>query len=242
MKHLQTRPASTEFLIGDCWADLGEDGRAEEAYRQATELRPELPEGWIGLCRLRMLNGDFDSASQVCNENERHFPQFDFTSQMAAQCHFFARRFEAAQKIYEGLVEKDPNGGGNFYGAISYQSALGWLDLAAGNKEKGERILDLALEREREQLMATPNHPEVLYRTAAIETSLGLKDSALDHLRAAAAAGWIDFRSLAFDPRFDALRRDPAFAKISESMATKVVSLRRSMPTDPSGKKKGTAK
>jgi len=61
-------------------------------------------------------------------------------------------------------------------------------------------------------------------------------------LRAAAIEGWIDFRSLELDPRFDRLRDDAAFKEISESMMTRVASLRRSMPAILKGEKKGPLK
>jgi tetratricopeptide (TPR) repeat protein len=238
MKHFQTQPGGHEFVIGDCCADLCEDKRAEQAYRETAALRPELPEGWIGICHLKLLQGDFSAAEQICSENERKFPQFDVPSQMAAQLHFFARQFGEARRNYSELAQKDPEGGGNFYGGISYQSVLGWLSLAAGEKENGENILHRALQHELAGLAIAPRHPEILYRTAAIESSLGLQKPSLEHLRSAAVEGWIDFRSLDLDPRFDALRADPAFKQISESIATKVASLRRSMPADSSGKRK----
>ncbi|MEY2526355.1 MAG: eukaryotic-like serine/threonine-protein kinase [Verrucomicrobiota bacterium] len=238
MKHLQAQPGVNEFVIGDCWADLCEDNRAEQAYRETIALRPELPEGWIGICHLKLLEGDFRAAERICSENEKDFPQFDVPSQMAAQLHFFARQFGKARRIYSDLAKKDPEGGTNFYGAISYQSALGWLHLAAGDKGTGETILNRALQRELAELAMAPQHPEILYRTAAIEASLGRQKPALEHLRSAALEGWIDFRSLNLDPRFDALRADPAFKEISESMTTKVASLRRPMPADLSGKRK----
>lgn len=231
-KHLENRPANNEFIIGDCWADLCEDERAERAYLLTKQLRPELPEGWMGLSRLEMFKGNFAGAIQNFSEQTKNFSQFDFSPQMMAQLYFFARQFRDANNIYSELAVKDPNGGGNFYGAISYQSALGWLRLHNGETKTGEAILKRALQHETEELAKAPRHPEILYRTAAIEASLGLQKSALDHLRTAAAEGWIDFRSLNLDPRFDLLRDGPAFKQISESIATKVASLRRSMPTD----------
>jgi hypothetical protein len=161
---------------------------------------------------------------------------------MAAKLHFFSRNFGEAKRIYAELALKDSQGGGKFYGAISYQSALGFLELKTGRKEAGQNILDVALQHELDQLATSPRHPEILYRTAAIEAALALKNSALVHLRAAAIEGWIDFRSLALDPRFDALRDDAVFKEISESMMTRVASLRRSMPTDLKGEKKGSLK
>jgi serine/threonine protein kinase/tetratricopeptide (TPR) repeat protein len=226
MKRLQPHPAGNEFVIADCWADLCEDQRAEEGYRQTTELRPEMPEGWMGICHLRLLAGDFSGAMQICTANEKDFAQFTFSPEMTAQVYFFARQFNKAAKLYADLAQKDPTGGGNFYGAISYQSALGRLRMAQGEKIAAREILNLALKREFAALAIAPHHSEVLYRIAAIEATLDSKNAALDHLRSALQEGWIDFRSLAFDPRFDRLRAEPAFKQISEAMKTRVASLR----------------
>ena len=242
MKHLQPHPAGNEFIIADCWADLGEDEHAEEAYRQTTELRPEMPEGWIGICHLRLLEGDFAGATRICAANEKDFAQFTFAVEMAAQIDFFSHQFNKAARIYSDLAQKDPDGGGNFYGAISYQSALGWLRLNQGQKSAGREILNSALKREFHALAIAPHHPEVLYRVAAIEATLNSRKAALNHLRAAMAEGWIDFRSLALDPRFDRLRSEPAFKQISEAMKTRVESLRQSTPLVSSGEKKQATK
>jgi tetratricopeptide (TPR) repeat protein len=241
VKNLQARPADNEFVIGDCWVDLGEDERAERAYRRTMELHSDLPEGWMGLCRLALLEGRFAEAEQIASENARNFPESGFARQMMAQVCFFSHRFDEAKKLYADLARTDAKGGGYFYGAVSYESALGYLDLASGNKKKGAQILEAALEQERQRLRVAPRHPETLYRIAAIEASLGHTNPALDHLRGAMAEGWIDFRSLTFDPRFDNLRHEVKFKELLASMTTQVASLRRLAPTDENGETKATS-
>src|SRR5207302_402335 len=66
-------PAYNLWMIGDCWADLGEDDRAERAYRQVSELRPELPEGWIGSCHLKVIEGNFAAARALYSENHARY-------------------------------------------------------------------------------------------------------------------------------------------------------------------------
>jgi len=48
--------------------------------------------------------------------------------------------------------------------------------------------------------------------------------------------GWLDFRSLTFDPRFDSLRHEVKFKELLASMTTQVSSLRRLAPTDEKGR------
>jgi hypothetical protein len=50
--------------------------------------------------------------------------------------------------------------------------------------------------------------------------------AALAHLRQAAALGWVDYRSLNLDPRFDLLR-GPAFQTIIDELSAKVADMRR---------------
>jgi len=76
-------------------------------------------------------------------------------------------------------------------------------------------------------LSPSSKNPAGLYRVAAIEASLGKTDAALKDLEAAVAAGWIDYRSLRLDPRFDAVARDSRFHKIISVLEAKVSELRR---------------
>jgi tetratricopeptide (TPR) repeat protein/tRNA A-37 threonylcarbamoyl transferase component Bud32 len=227
-----SRPGFNEFMIGDCLSDLGDDDAAAAAYRRALELFPERPEGWMGLCRLALLKHDFDSARQIVTENSARYRDFTFAQEMPAQVEFFSRRFGDAEVHYRDLAAKDPEGGGTFYGAVSYQSALGVLRLLAGETEDGRRILEQSLADEKKALESQPQHPEILYRAAALEAALGHAEPAIAYLNRAFDAGWIDYRSLVLDPRFDSVRQFPKYQEVLDSMATRVASLRRSTPTD----------
>jgi serine/threonine protein kinase len=220
------RPGTNEFMVADCLADMTDDKNAATSYRRVWTLFPEQPEGWIGLCRLALLQKDFATARKIASENWTRYRDFTFSEEMAAQVEFFSRNFPDAERLYQELAAKDPSGGGGFFGAVGYQSALGRLRLAAGDEKAGNAILEEALNKELAGLRSAANHPEILYRLAAIESSLGRIEPALEHLRAATNAGWIDYRSLDLDPRFDALRSDRRYQEIYGSMTTRVASLR----------------
>jgi tetratricopeptide (TPR) repeat protein/tRNA A-37 threonylcarbamoyl transferase component Bud32/TolB-like protein len=230
--HWRVRPADDESVIGDCWADLGEDTHAERVYQRVAGLHPELPDGWMGLCRLRLLANDFAAARKLCRANADRYQQFSYPAQVPAQVEFFARDYAEAEKLYKNLEQGDPDGGGSFYGAVSYQSALGRLRIATGDEASGRAILENCRQLETEALAHAPQHPEILYRLAAIESSLGEGDRATDYLRAAAAAGWLDYRSLQLDPRFDGIRNDSRYQKTFETMASRVLFLQKSISTD----------
>jgi TolB-like protein len=231
MARSEARPANFFFLLADCWADLCEDKRAQIVYERVSQLRPDLPEGWIGLCHLRLLQKDFAGARDIYLQNRNRHNESVYTNEIAAQTEFFARNFPAAEEIYQALAKSDLGGGGSFYGAMSYASALGRSKQMTGDKA-GEVMLQDCLAIEKSALRQIPDHPEILYRLAAIESSLGDIDSSASHLKKAFMAGWLDYRSLALDPRFDSLRGDTRYRQISEAMATRVASLRRSQSTE----------
>jgi tetratricopeptide (TPR) repeat protein len=213
-------------LIGDCWVKLSADERALQAYHRATELRPDSPRGEIGISVVRLLQADFEAAREVWRTARRNRGDLDEADQIAAQIEFFARDFQAAERLYLNLDRTDADGGGSFYGAVSYRSALGRARQARGDNVGGKEILQDCLTKETAAYNREPANPEAAYRLAAIEASLGLTESAFSHLRRAVTLGWVDYRSLNLDPRFDPLRVAPEFQTIVNSLSATVAQMR----------------
>ena len=137
-----------------------------------------------------------------------------------------------AERLYHKLEAGDVDGGGSFYGAVTYQSALGRIKQTIGDPEEANAILRNSLAKEVAILERETGNPEAAYRVAAVEASLGLTDSAVGHLRQAVALGWIDYRSLKLDPRFDSLRSDPEFEVIIDEVCDKVARMRATLEID----------
>jgi serine/threonine protein kinase/Tfp pilus assembly protein PilF len=226
------RPGEYDYHLGDCWAALDDYEKARAAYRRANELRPERSEGLIGLSRLSCLDTDFAQARNLCRQSTKLDPDGADNAQLAAQIEFFARNFSQAGKIYTVLDRKDVNGGGAFYGALSYKSVLGRIGTNGKPSASSASLLRECLAREKKQLDAAPNNPAVLYRISAIESSLGEAEAAIAHLQAAAAAGWIDYRSLSLDPRFDNIADDVRFQSVLGRLKLKIEDLRKAMRAD----------
>jgi tetratricopeptide (TPR) repeat protein/tRNA A-37 threonylcarbamoyl transferase component Bud32 len=222
----EPHPAEDSASIGDSWALLEVDDRAQRLYERFAELHPEKPEGWMGISRLLLFHGELDQARAVTIENRKHHTDFSYSEQMAAEVEFYTRHFPQAMDLYQKLFGGDADGGGGFYGAVSYRSALGRLKMDTAPSE-GQQLLEEARHYEENLLREIPENPDTLYRLAAVESSLGQVQAALDYLNRAFKAGWIDHRSLRFDPRFDSIRPDPNFNKLLEAMRAHVASLRR---------------
>ncbi|MGI8890417.1 MAG: protein kinase domain-containing protein [Chthoniobacterales bacterium] len=221
----QENPADYEAALAGVWAALDEDARAEEIYQRVSALHPDLPEGWMGICELRLLEGAFQDARIIYRDKLDAFAGFPAAKQMATQVEFFARNWTEAERLCRELAAVDPMGSMD-YGMISFQSVLGRLRQVAGDADGAEKILQSCLASEMASHQRAPRNPEILYRLAAVEASLGKRELALKHLRSAFQFGRLSYRSLRLDPRFDAIRDDPRFGEVVRGMDSRVASLR----------------
>ncbi len=221
----EPHPGENAANMGDCWSILVDDERAEALYKYYLELHPDQPQGWMGICRLRLLQSKFDEARVIYQDNVNRHPEFAYTKQMAGEVEFFCRRFADATQLYEDLFAREPEGGGDFYGAPSYRSVLGRIRMDTDERE-GRALLEEARKQENAILTTSPARADALYRLASIEASLNEREQAIGSLDRAFAAGWIDYRTLRLDPRFDALHSEPAFETLLATMATRVTALR----------------
>jgi serine/threonine protein kinase/tetratricopeptide (TPR) repeat protein len=229
VSRLAGAPGDVDAVMGDCWARLGDDEQAFKAYDRAAELRPDSLQGLLGISHIRLLGGNFEDARKICQVAGDNRNDLDDSDRLAAQIEFFARNFGVAEQLYSKLEVSDVDGGGSYYGAITYQSALGRIKQAVGDSKGANAILKDNLTKEAVALADEPENSEAAYRLAAVEASLGLLDASFRHLHEAVALGWIDYRSLKLDPRFDSLRSKPELQTIVEEVSAKVASMRATM-------------
>ena len=106
--HWSSRPADCESICGDSWAALGDDEKAETYYRRVSDLYPETPEGWIGLCRLKLLQGDLPAARKIYQDNIGRYPNHRSAREMAAQVEFFSAILRTQKERYIDLRQGKP--------------------------------------------------------------------------------------------------------------------------------------
>ena len=223
---LQSRPGDVEPLMGDCWTKLGNDEQAFHFYDHAIELKPDSSQAAVGKSRLHILRGEFEAAREICRDHFRNRNELGEMAQVAAQVEFFSRSYPAAKELYSKLMSGDAQGGGLFHGAVTYKSALGRINQAVGENDEATRLLHEALATENAAFRLQPRNPEAAYRLAAVEACLNQTDAAMEHLRQAIALGWLDYRSLQRDPRFDSLRTEPELDTLIDGLSAKVAERR----------------
>ena len=223
---LQGKPGEVEISIGDSWARLCDDERALRAYDRALELQPGSSQGAVGKAHIYLLRGEFEAAREICLTRFRNTNELGEMAQVAAQIEFFARNYAAAEELYAHLARMDAQGGGSFYGTITYQSALGRIKQALGFHDTANELLRESLEREKAAFSHQPGNSEVAYRLAAVEAALNMSNAAMEHLKQAAALGWIDYRSVQKDPRFDSLRSTPDLKTFIDGLSARVAEMK----------------
>jgi len=223
---LQPRRGDVEPLMGDYWTKLGNDEQAFYFYDHAIELQPDSYQPAVGKSRLYLLRGEFEAAREICRARFRNHNELADMAQVAAQVEFFSRSYSAAKELYSKLMSSDAEGGGSFYGAVTYKSALGRINQALGVDDEATRLLHDELAVDTAAFRLQPRNSEAAYRLAAVEACLNQTDAAMEHLRQAVALGWLDYRSLQRDPRFDSLRTEPELDTLIDGLSAKVAELR----------------
>ena len=224
----QHQPADYENYLGDCWTDLGLDDRAQTAYRAAANIRPDHPDGWIGLCRLRILAQDWQGAREIYREQLRHYTGTPEPKEIAAATEFFARNYNAAQQFYTELAAADPLGGGRNMttGTVDYRSALARFKLERKDRAGAVDLLRECVASQKSRLSFAPNDMTALYGLSATEAMLGQSEASLKDLRSAIDSGWVDYRATELDPRFDSIKGLPEFKTIISDLASHIAELR----------------
>jgi tetratricopeptide (TPR) repeat protein/TolB-like protein len=231
----ETQAADFEATLGDAWMLLADDEHARQQYERSTNFRPDLPEGWTGLCHLKLLNGDFNGARTLFKQRATEYKDFHTTKPFQAQIEFFARNFSEAEQLYEEIRQTAPHDvGANQYGAISAASALARLKMIRGDFSSAKQLIEEGVANDQAALAKSPRNPEILYRLAAEEAIRGNKVVSLTYLQASISAGWLDYRSTRLDPRFDDVAGTPEFQKILANLAARAASLKEQLESTSS--------
>jgi serine/threonine protein kinase/tetratricopeptide (TPR) repeat protein len=225
----ETRPLYADN-IGDAWADLGDYDRAEKAFRTAAVFRPDLPVGALGLSALALYRSDYDAARKQCAEARAKYADNPQPLMMAAVIEFFSRHFDTAEKLYREACITNRDGGVDFLGSVRFLSALGFIRRNSGAEAEGKALLLEAQALDKRELLATPHNLRQLYSAAADYAALGDGEKATSALTKAIAAGWIDYRAMQFDPRFDSIRGTQPFKDTLTRLTNKVEAMRRHLP------------
>ncbi len=232
--HRESRPVYADNIAA-AWLDLGDYERAAKAYRTAAEFRPDLPVGALGLSVASLLRGDYESAIKRCQEARGKYPDNPQPLIVAALIEFFSRHFEKAEQLYREASVSNPTGGLDQVGSVRFLSAIGFIQKRSGHETEGNQLLEQACTLDEKELSLAPDNPALAYSLAADYAALGNRAATTNTLAKAIAAGWIDYRALQLDPRFDSIRDTPPFKEILDRLTKKVDKMRRQVARPKTG-------
>ena len=221
----ETRPLYSDAL-GEAWADLGEYSEAEKAFNMSLVFRPDIAGGAVGLTKLALLRGDYDGARKQCKTARANHKDDPMALVMSANIEFFSRNFDAAETFYREAAAKHRQGGVDFSGSVRFLSALGFIRSSLGSAKEGRALLEEARTLDQRELQLAPENSALLYSLAASNMALGETEKAFEALNRAVEAGWVDYRSMNLDPRFDAVRNTDAFRDVIARLTNKVQAMR----------------
>lgn len=221
----ETRPLYSDAL-GEAWADLGEYSEAEKAFNMSLVFRPDIAMGAVGLSKLALLRGDYDGARRQCETARANHKDDPLALVMSANIEFFSRNFDAAETFYREAAAKHRQGGVDFSGSVRFLSALGFIRGSLGSAKEGRALLEEARALDQTELQLAPENSALLYSLAATNMALGETEKAFETLNRAVEAGWVDYRSMNLDPRFDAVRDTDAFRDVIARLTIKVQAMR----------------
>jgi serine/threonine protein kinase/Flp pilus assembly protein TadD len=223
----QTQPLFADNL-GNAWTSLGDYDKAEKAYNTAIIFKSDLPVGLLGLSKLALFRGDYECARRECQRAQNKYKDNPEIIEMAALIEFFNRHFPAAEKLYRKALAGNRSGGGEFAGSVRYLSAIGFIEkLSDPHSKEGKVLLEEAHWLDEKELLSAPDNLRHLYSLAANYAAQGKGEAATVCLDKAIAAGWIDYRSMMLDPRFDSIRHSETFENALNRVISKVQELRR---------------
>ena len=212
------------------YKSMGDYEEAKTAYQTAAIFRPDLPFGVLGLSRLALLRGDYQAARQECKKAQEKYAGNPQPLITLAVIEFFSRNFSAAQDLYRKACSLNRAGDVDSFGSVRFLSALGFIQRTIEGDRTGDTLLEEARALDEKDLSKAPDNSRCLYSLAAGYAALGNSEQTNEILEKAIAAGWIDYRSIELDPRFDSVRETPAFARIVIQLKERILEMRQRLP------------
>lgn len=217
--------------IGDAWTNLGDYEKAEQSYKTAGIFRPDLPVAALGFAKIALFRGDYEAARKECETARTKYKDNPQPLVMSALIEFLSRHFDAAEKLYREACALGRTRGVDFPGSVRFISALGCMQKhSTAHASEGMKLLEKSRTLDEKEIASAPENSNLLYSLAADEAALGKNAAAITALNNAIDAGWIDYRSLELDPRFDSIRDTQAFKDILTRLTNKVDEMRRHLP------------
>ena len=116
--------AVAHYNLGLAWQQRGRPDQAEECYRKAVELKPDLAEAWVNLGGVLLLKWDFKGCVAANEEALKRQDDMLLAHYNLGQAYLYLGDTEGVLKSYRRVVELDPSHpAGRYYHAVGLLAA-----------------------------------------------------------------------------------------------------------------------
>jgi len=186
------------FALAEAYFLGGDRARAVDEYRQTLRLDPDNAYAWCAFAGMN-ISSDLEEAESAARTSIRLHPGYFQAYRILGQVLQQQGRYEEAISAFEYALQLDPD-------FRTGRDRLGQLHLAQGNYNQALNQFERARQ--------LGESPDLLVRISEAYAGLGDRESALNELEKALAAGYRDSDAIDASPNFDPLRDDPRFTDL----------------------------
>jgi len=213
--------------LGSTYAALGDDLRAEGAFRRALEIQPELGTLHQALIGFHLSRGRKREALEHARNRAVAASGEPFLLVAAASAERAAGQPARARELLEQALPAVQGQRNPELPEGHVEISLAYLHLLAGRRKDAERLLEASLEADRRHLAAGNEHWAVPLDMACVHALRDEKDEAFRWLDKAIESGWRGYPQASWSPLLDPLRGDERFRKMMARLDAQVAEMRR---------------
>ena len=196
---LDPQLAEGHLALADTYFFAGDDELALDAFLQTLRLDPDNAYSWCSFSAACIRASDLEQAEAAARTAIRLHPGYFQAYSQLGRALQLQGQFEEAIPAFEYALQLDPD-------FQSARDSLGRVYLAQGNYSQALAQFEKARQLE--------ESPGLFVRISQAYAALGDRESALNELEKALAAGYRNSDAIDASPNFDPLRDDPRFTDL----------------------------
>jgi tetratricopeptide (TPR) repeat protein len=137
--------AAAHYTLGIALNAKGETGRAEQEWRQAAQLAPQMNDAQLALAQVALRKGDLDLLEQAASQLIRNSSNNAQGYMLRAQAEIGRKQIRNAEADLTKAIELDSNN------SVFY-ATLGQVKLEQGNSDEAQKLFEESLTRNPDQI------------------------------------------------------------------------------------------
>ncbi|UFP94601.1 protein kinase domain-containing protein [Gloeobacter morelensis] len=223
-QRLNPTNAYSMAILGVAYSELGLYTHAREWLQKAIDTQPDVYYGYSALSRSFLLEGKYNLALKASQDCLRFSAAEPGCLAAAGDVALYRRDWQTAYQYYHLIEEQQQLALAPSETPQKFVVSLGFLYLQLGQKAKGRRFLDNALQTSLKRHNAGDEISNIALEIASIYSVLSQEKQALYWLHKAFNSGWLNARELEISPLFSKTRSRKEFRMLIEQISQREAS------------------